>query len=36
MKAPRTAANEENQGFLREAESDILNSSGVLEDVFAP
>ena len=36
MKDPKTAANEENQGFLREAESVILNSSDLPEDVIAP
>ena len=37
MKAdPRIAGNEENQGFLREAETVILNSPELPEDVFAP
>ena len=37
MKAdPRIAGNEENQGFLREAETVILYSPELPEDVFAP
>jgi hypothetical protein len=36
MKDPSTAANEENQGLLREAESVILNSPELPEHVFAP
>ena len=35
MKDPKTAANAENQAFRREAESVILNSSELPEDVFA-
>jgi hypothetical protein len=36
MRDPETAANEENRRFLREAESVILNSPELPEDVFAP
>jgi tetratricopeptide (TPR) repeat protein len=36
MKDPKTAANEENQAFLREAESVILNSFELPGDVIAP
>ena len=36
MKDPKTAREEENQGFLREAESVILGSADLPEDVFAP
>jgi eukaryotic-like serine/threonine-protein kinase len=36
MKDPKIGANEENQGFLREAESVLLKSSDLPEEVFAP
>jgi WD40 repeat protein/tRNA A-37 threonylcarbamoyl transferase component Bud32 len=36
MKVPEIAANAENQGFLREAETVILNSPELPEEVFAP
>jgi hypothetical protein len=36
MKNPEIAANAENQGFLREAETVILNSPELPEEVFAP
>jgi hypothetical protein len=36
MKDPKIAANAENEGFLREAETVILNSPELPEEVFAP
>ena len=36
MRDPNAARNEENQGFLREVEADIPNSTELPVDVFAP